>query len=127
MLRLFVLSEQSVKIWVLSLLFTKPQIKAKIWIILKSMDSIKAFKIKLFGRVQGVSMRLALQRFACTLGLVGQARNLADGSVEVVIQGAEGPVTNFINFCKQGNEMARIENVEVVTVEPGEYNSFEII
>lgn len=91
------------------------------------MDSTKAFKISLFGKVQGVALRFSLQRLACTLGLVGQAKNLADGSVEIFIQGPEGPVTNFINHCKQGNDMARIERVDVVPVETEQFNSFEIV
>ncbi len=40
------------------------------------------------GRVQGVGFRVWVRSHALDLGLRGSARNLADGSVEVV---AEGP------------------------------------
>ncbi|WP_252900571.1 acylphosphatase [Vulcanisaeta sp. JCM 14467] len=42
---------------------------------------------KVFGNVQGVGFRPTLRRQALSLGLTGYARNLSDGSVEVVVEG----------------------------------------
>jgi acylphosphatase len=44
----------------------------------------------LHGRVQGVGMRWWIRSWALEAGLVGSARNLDDGRVEIV---AEGPET----------------------------------
>ena len=42
------------------------------------------------GRVQGVGYRYFVLRQAEELGLAGFARNLPDGSVEVIAEGARG-------------------------------------
>ena len=45
-----------------------------------------------YGRVQGVGFRYTTQYEAKRLGLTGYAKNLDDGSVEVVACGEEGQV-----------------------------------
>jgi acylphosphatase len=47
------------------------------------------------GRVQGVGFRFAAHRIACRHDLTGWVRNLADGTVEMVAQGA----TDDMNAC----------------------------
>lgn len=47
-----------------------------------------------YGRVQGVGFRYTTQYEAKRLGLTGYAKNLDDGSVEVVACGDEGQVEN---------------------------------
>ncbi|SQD05347.1 acylphosphatase [Escherichia coli] len=47
-----------------------------------------------YGRVQGVGFRYTTQYEAKRLGLTGYAKNLDDGSVEVVACGEEGQVEN---------------------------------
>ena len=44
------------------------------------------------GNVQGVGFRWWTRSRALELGLAGYAKNLADGRVEVVAEGAEGDV-----------------------------------
>ena len=49
-----------------------------------------------YGRVQGVGFRYTTQYEAKRLGLTGYAKNLDDGSVEVVACGEEGQVEKLI-------------------------------
>jgi acylphosphatase len=44
------------------------------------------------GRVQGVGYRYFVRRLAAERGLAGSARNLSDGRVEVVLEGADEDV-----------------------------------
>lgn len=54
------------------------------------------------GMVQGVGFRYSTQREAQRLGLTGYARNMDDGSVEVLVCG-EGPlVEQLVDWLKAG-------------------------
>jgi len=64
------------------------------------------------GRVQGVGFRWFVLREAETLQLRGFARNLHDGSVEVVAAGSEGALAQFGQTLARGPAMARVERVD---------------
>ncbi|MHA6310848.1 acylphosphatase [Pantoea sp. S-LA4] len=68
------------------------------------------------GRVQGVGFRYSTQAEAKTLGLQGHARNLEDGSVEVLACGEPEQVDALINWLKAGGP--RSARVDKVLVEP---------
>jgi len=48
------------------------------------------------GHVQGVGYRWFVRGLAQAAGLVGSARNLADGRVEVVLEGDDGAVADVL-------------------------------
>ena len=65
-----------------------------------------------YGRVQGVGFRYTTQYEAKKLGLAGYAKNLDDGSVEVVACGEEGQVEKLMQWLKSGGpRSARVERV----------------
>lgn len=66
------------------------------------------------GRVQGVGFRAFVQRHGRALGLVGYARNLADGSVEVVAEGPEGSLELLKRRLQEGPRAARVTSVQEV-------------
>lgn len=65
------------------------------------------------GKVQGVWYRASAQRQAQRLGVTGVARNLADGSVEVIACGDEAAVAALVAWCRRGPERARVDAVAV--------------
>lgn len=69
--------------------------------------------IKVTGRVQGVFYRAHAEEEANRLGLTGHARNMADGSVEILIQGSEEKIKKFINWCQDGSPSATVDMVKV--------------
>ncbi|EXU73673.1 MULTISPECIES: acylphosphatase [Erwinia] len=69
-----------------------------------------------YGVVQGVGFRYHTQSEARHLGLTGYARNLSDGSVEVLIIGEAQKVDALISWLKAGGP--RSAKVERVLVEP---------
>jgi acylphosphatase len=79
------------------------------------------------GRVQMVMYRDFACRKARGLGLVGEVKNLSDGTVRVI---AEGPRTKLEDFCTRLHRGSIFSNVEQVTCAWGlatrEYDSFEI-
>ena len=78
-----------------------------------NFSTMKQATIKITGKVQGVFYRAHAQKKAEALGLTGYARNLPDGSVEVVVQGDEAAIKSFVEWCRQGSPSAKVENVEV--------------
>ncbi|UZJ44006.1 acylphosphatase [Marinimicrobium sp. C6131] len=65
------------------------------------------------GRVQGVSYRANTQRKARELGLTGWVRNLPDGQVEALAQGAPETLQAFETWLWQGPALAEVTQVEV--------------
>jgi acylphosphatase len=64
------------------------------------------------GLVQGVGFRWFVARHARSLGLTGYARNLADGRVEVVVNGPDETLTALERVLQQGPANAQVERVE---------------
>ena len=64
------------------------------------------------GRVQGVYFRAGTREQAQKLGLRGHARNLADGSVEVVAAGEPQAIDALEAWLHEGPPLARVERVE---------------
>lgn len=91
------------------------------------MDERRRVRILVSGRVQGVFYRATTAERARELGLVGHARNLPDGRVEVVAQGTPDAVSALIAFCREGPPAARVGAVEVAELEPaGEGSGFGV-
>jgi acylphosphatase len=70
------------------------------------------------GQVQGVFYRDSCRREAEEKGITGSARNLPDGRVEVILEGAEDAVGRMVDWCRGGSDMARVDSVEVEDQEP---------
>jgi acylphosphatase len=64
-----------------------------------------------FGKVQGVYFRHSTRLEAQRLGLRGSARNLPDGSVEVLAQGAAAAVGELRAWLHRGPAQARVDEV----------------
>ena len=64
------------------------------------------------GRVQGVFFRASTQRRARQLGVTGYARNLPDGSVEVLACGSGDAVSQLRDWLWDGPPAARVDAVE---------------
>ena len=65
------------------------------------------------GKVQGVWFRASAKREADRLGVTGYAKNLTDGSVEVLACSDADAVAALIEWLHAGPPMARVAKVEV--------------
>jgi acylphosphatase len=65
------------------------------------------------GVVQGVGFRFFVQREAESLSLKGYAKNLYDGSVEIVAEGNRSLIEEFIAVVKVGPRMAHVAKLSV--------------
>ncbi|MBP7669441.1 MAG: acylphosphatase [Candidatus Eisenbacteria bacterium] len=73
---------------------------------------MREFRAIVFGRVQGVCFRAETVSTARRLGLRGYARNLPDGTVEVVAAGPEQALADLLGYLHHGPSMAKVERVE---------------
>jgi acylphosphatase len=64
-----------------------------------------------FGKVQGVFFRQSTRLEAEKLGIRGIARNLSDGSVEVLAQGDAAALEELRRWLQRGPVHARVEEV----------------
>ena len=65
------------------------------------------------GRVQGVFFRDSTRREAEHHRVAGFSRNLGDGTVESVFEGAPGAVDRLVAFVRSGPGHAQVDRVEV--------------
>ncbi len=77
------------------------------------------------GRVQGVGFRYATAAKARELGLVGHARNLVDGRVEVLACGERVALDALADWLSEGPPAARVRSIshreETVETVAGEF------
>jgi acylphosphatase len=66
-----------------------------------------------YGFVQGVGFRFAVERAARSRGVSGWVRNRPDGSVEAVFEGELEDVDGLVELCRRGPRGAEVERVEV--------------
>lgn len=64
------------------------------------------------GRVQGVGYRYFVLRHAEELGLAGFARNLPDGSVEVMAEGGTAALSKLEQLLGEGPSFSHVTGVE---------------
>ncbi len=78
-------------------------------------------KAKIYGIVQGVGFRYFVEYFANQLNLFGYAKNLFDGTVEVLAQGKEKNLQELIEKLKIGPRHAKVEKLDLLFQKPKEY------
>ncbi|MGW7006361.1 acylphosphatase [Streptomyces sp. NPDC054933] len=78
------------------------------------------------GEVQGVFFRDTCRRTALEHGVAGWVRNLPDGTVEAVFEGAPDAVEQMVSWARQGPPLAIVDRVLVYDEEPQGLNGFEI-
>lgn len=73
---------------------------------------IKHFNIKIIGFVQGIYYRATAKEKADQLGIKGFAQNEKDGSVYIEAEGEKESLDKFIEWCQQGPELAKVDQVK---------------
>ncbi|NNL68258.1 MAG: acylphosphatase [Myxococcales bacterium] len=68
-------------------------------------------RLRIEGRVQGVGFRWSTAEAARRIGVAGFVRNLPDGAVEAVFEGAPEQVAQAEAFCADGPPHARVQRV----------------
>ena len=87
----------------------------------------KQLLITVKGKVQGVFFRATTRDKAESLSLKGWVKNNSDGTVNILAQGNQEKIDQFLNWCKEGPQSAKVENISTMVPETQEQlDSFEI-
>jgi len=78
------------------------------------------------GKVQGVYFRASTKKKAVQLHLTGHAKNLSDGTVEVMAQGTHDGIEQLLKWLQRGPVLAKVNHVDWKPHEPGEQDDFRI-
>lgn len=81
----------------------------------------KHINIFVFGAVQGVLFRHSAMLEAEKLHIKGFAKNASDGSVYIEAEGEEKNLEKFIEWCKKGPNLTKVENLKI---EEGDLKNF---
>lgn len=88
----------------------------------------RAARFRIRGKVQGVSFRAGTRGQAVHLGLCGYARNLDDGSVEVLAIGDPAGIDALAQWLQHGPAHAQVDSVErdVVMMDAAPQDGFTV-
>ena len=80
-------------------------------------ETLSCRRFLVYGRVQGVFFRASTRDVAVDLSLSGYAKNMPDGSVEVLACGRTDAIDKLAAWLLEGPRMASVSNIEA-EVEP---------
>ncbi len=87
---------------------------------------MKAVRLVIKGRVQGVGFRYFVLHQARLFGVRGFVKNQQDGSVLVEAVGEEEIINHFIECCRQGPPLAKVTELLVNSSLFTDYEDFKI-
>lgn len=90
------------------------------------MSSTVRAHVFVSGRVQGVYFRATTRDRAREQGVAGWVRNLDDGRVEAVFEGAKDDVEEMVEWCEEGSAQARVDDVAVECEPPEGIEGFSV-
>ena len=91
-------------------------------------DQLRAIRINVTGRVQGVGFRYSTQQKASRIGLTGWVRNERDGSVEILCEGSARQIADLLDWLEAGGpSYSRIDRIEHYPAGPqGVFSRFSV-
>ncbi|MBN1897597.1 MAG: acylphosphatase [Spirochaetes bacterium] len=92
------------------------------------MEKLMSLHVIVSGRVQGVGFRFFAQNTAKSMGLTGFVKNLYDGDVEIMAEGSQEVLSNFLERIKKGPSFSTVTDTRVTWEEISikKYNQFGI-
>ena len=88
---------------------------------------MKCIKAIVSGVVQGVNYRYFCYQNATEMNIKGYAKNLYNGNVEVIANGEDGLINDFIKLLKVGPRASKVSSIHVEELDPcEEYSDFSV-
>ena len=90
-----------------------------------SDDDLTHLRLRIEGFVQAVGYRNFVIEQATRLGVDGWIRNRSDGTVEVLVSGANKDVETLVGLCMKGPPGSTVRDVELHKAEPPAEKGFK--
>ena len=87
----------------------------------------KTLHLLIEGKVQGVFYRASAKEIADEMKITGWVKNTKEGNVQIVCQGGEAELQQFINWCKQGPRRAKVESIKITETMATSFDDFRIV
>ncbi|MEP7375038.1 MAG: acylphosphatase [Chitinophagaceae bacterium] len=88
---------------------------------------LQTISIVVDGLVQGVFYRQSTKAKAIELGINGEIKNKPDGTVHIIATGTEAQLSQLIEWCNKGPEMAIVTKVKVENIPLQAFKGFSIV
>lgn len=85
---------------------------------------MRAKRLVIGGKVQGVGFRFWLRAEASRLGVAGWVRNRKNGAVEALLYGPIDAVEELARLCRRGPRGAEVSSIEEAMADPPEEPGF---
>jgi len=79
------------------------------------------------GKVQGVFYRVSARKKAIEIGISGWIKNTPELHVEVMAQGTDEQLQQFIEWCREGPSKARVDNIITEEATGLHFEEFKIL
>lgn len=79
------------------------------------------------GKVQGVWFRASTKKEAIRLNISGWARNLKDGTVEVIAFGGENALNELGEWLEHGPDLAEVITIKQEVIDWKSYTGFDVL
>ena len=86
-------------------------------------NDIRRYRLKAYGRVQGVGFRWFVRRLAEAQRLTGFAENEWDGSVTVELQGRTSDIEKVMAAIYRGNTYIDVEHMDAEEISPDAHDT----
>jgi len=84
-------------------------------------------QLNVTGKVQGVGYRISAKQQADHLSLTGWVQNQSNGTVEILAEGSQAQLDQFIKWAQSGPRFADVEQVTLKNLTTDtEYDDFSI-
>jgi len=91
------------------------------------IENIKTYEIILSGRVQGVGFRYFIESIAGKHDIKGYVRNTFGNKVEIMCQGEEEDLKQFIDEAKKGPSFSAVTDIKIEEIKDSKkFNIFQI-
>lgn len=87
---------------------------------------MKHYNILVKGKVQGVYYRKTAKAVAEDMNIHGFVQNNTDGTVYIEAEGEDENLNQFLEWCKEGPERAKVSELEVKETPAKGFRNFDI-